>query len=580
MNPVALDPRQSTPAAVALPPRPGLRLSSRLALVMVLAAIAWSAYGAEARPSALFGAEARAAMADFSAGFLQPALSAAFLGSLVRPLLETIAIAACGLTLAFALGLPLSIAAADLEALGGGEGRARGPGRWVMLAVRSSARFLLNVMRSVPDLIWALLAVRAVGLGPLPGVLALGLSFGGVLGKVFSEIYESTPGTAVVALRAAGATPGQAFRLAVLPEAMPLVASYTLYRFDCALRTSAILGLVGAGGLGQHLQLSLTMFAYDEVATLVLVLFLLVTSVDLLSRMLRARLARGLPGPVLASSILVWAGLAVWGASYLELSPTTLFGPEARAGLAAFAGEAWPPEVGAGLAGELLPALAETLAIAILGTALAAAVALLLSLPASREIFVADRAGELLRPRRLARFIRGSLHGLARATIVFGRTLPEVIWALVFILAVGLGPFAGALALAIHTAGVLGRLYAEAIEEVPRGPVEAAIGSGAGRLSTFIHGVLPQAAPQLLAYTLYRFEVNVRASAVLGIVGAGGIGKLLHIALSLFLLERALTLVLAVMALVALAEGASGILRRLVRSRGGNHHEALTSLGV
>jgi phosphonate transport system permease protein len=110
--------------------------------------------------------------------------------------------------------------------------------------------------------------------------------------------------------------------------------------------------------------------------------------------------------------------------------------------------------------------------------------------------------------------------------------------------------------------------------------VEAAIGSGAGRLSTFIHGVLPQAAPQLLAYTLYRFEVNVRASAVLGIVGAGGIGKLLHIALSLFLLERALTLVLAVMALVALAEGASGILRRLVRSRGGNHREAFTGLGV
>ncbi|MBN1204108.1 MAG: ABC transporter permease subunit [Myxococcaceae bacterium] len=578
MSPLALGDGQPPPAALALPPRPGLRTSSWLALAAVMGAIAWSAYQAEARPAVLFGAEARAAMADFATGFLRPALSPAFLGSLVRPLLETVAIAVCGLTLAFALGFPLSIAAADLEALGGGESKARGPGRWFALAARSLARLLLNVMRSVPDLIWALLAVRAVGLGPLPGVFALGLSFGGVLGKVFSEIYESTPGTAVVALRAAGATPAQAFRLAVLPEAMPLVASYTLYRFDCALRASAVLGLVGAGGLGQQLQLSLTMFAYDEVATLVLLLFLLVTGVDQLSRRLRARLASGVPGPVLAGSALAWAGLAAWGAASLELSPVALFGAEARAGIAAFAADAWPPEVTPGLLGALLPALAETLAIAIFGTALAAGAALLLSLPASRELFVADRAGELLRPRGLARLIRGALHALARATIVFGRTLPEVLWALVFILAVGLGPFAGALALAIHTAGVLGRLYAEAFEEVPRGPVEAALGGGASRLATFVHSILPQAAPQLLAYTLYRFEVNVRASAVLGIVGAGGIGKLLHIALSLFLSERALTLVLAVMALVALAEGASGVLRRLVRSRGGHLREGFTSL--
>lgn len=562
----------------ALPARPGLRFSSRLVLAAVVGAICWSAYRAEADPSALFGAEARSAMADFLGGFLRPALGPAFLGSLARPLLETVAIAACGLTLAFALGFPLSIAAADLEALGGGEGRARGPGRWLALGVRSLARLLLNAMRSVPDLIWALLAVRAVGLGPLPGVLALGLSFGGVLGKVFSEIYEATPGSAVTALRAAGATPAQAFRLAVLPEALPLVASYTLYRFDCALRASAVLGLVGAGGLGQHLQLSLTMFAYDEVATLVMVLFLLVTGVDQLSRWIRARMAQGAGAPVQVGALLAWALLVVWSATWLELSPATLFGAEARAGIAAFATGAWPPEVDAGLLGQLVPALAETLAIAILGTTLAAAVALLLALPAARELFVADRAGELLRPRLLARLIRGLLHSLVRALIVFGRTLPEIIWALVFILAVGLGPFAGALALAIHTAGVLGRLYAEAIEEVPRGPVEAVLGSGAGRVATFIHGVLPQAAPQLLAYTLYRFEVNVRASAVLGIVGAGGIGKQLHIALSLFLSQRALTLVLAVIALVAVSEAASRVVRRLALSRGGLHRQAGAAL--
>ncbi len=565
-------------SALPLPRRPGLRSASRFAIAAVLGAIVWSAHRSEVAPAALFSNQARASMADFLAGFLRPALGSDFLGSLARPLLETVAIAVCGLTLAFILGFPLSIAAADFEALGGGERRAGGPGRWLARMVRGLARLLLNIMRSVPDLIWALLAVRAVGLGPLPGVLALGLSFGGVLGKVYSEIYESSPGTAVAALRAAGATPLQAFRLAIFPEAMPLVVSYTLYRFDCALRASAILGMVGAGGLGQHIQLSLTMFAYDEVASLVALLFLLVTGADVLSRVVRARLARGVSRPVQVGALLAWAGLAMAGAAWLELSPASLLGAEARAGIAAFAADAWPPELGPGLAGELLPALAETLAIAILGTALAAVAALLLALPGSRELFVSDRLGELHRPRLAARLVRGAIHTLARGVIVFGRTLPEVIWALVFILAVGLGPFAGALALAIHTTGVLGRLYAEAIEEVPRGPVEAAVGNGASRLSAFVQGVLPQAAPQLLAYTLYRFEVNVRASAILGIVGAGGIGKLLHIALSLFLAERALTLILAVIALVAVAEGASGLLRRLVYSRGGHHREALTTL--
>jgi phosphonate transport system permease protein len=162
-----------------------------------------------------------------------------------------------------------------------------------------------------------------------------------------------------------------------------------------------------------------------------------------------------------------------------------------------------------------------------------------------------------------------------------GRTLPEIVWALVFILAVGLGPFAGALALGAHTAGVLGRLYAEALEEVPREQIGAALGRGATRLQAFLHVVLPEAAPQLVAYTLYRWEVNVRASAVLGIVGAGGIGRMMYIALSLFLAHRALTLILSIVALVWAVEAASGALRRLVLSRGGyvapSHREAFTA---
>lgn len=162
------------------------------------------------------------------------------------------------------------------------------------------------------------------------------------------------------------------------------------------------------------------------------------------------------------------------------------------------------------------------------------------------------------------RLVFGAAGWGARGLLNLLRTLPELLWALVLVLAVGLGPFAGALALGIHTAGVLGRLYAEVLEEVPRGPVEALEASGAGRGAASLFAALPHAFPQLVGYTLYRWEVNIRASAVLGVVGAGGLGTLLHLSLGLFHVHRTLTLVLVVVALVTLVDLASGALRRRI----------------
>jgi phosphonate transport system permease protein len=127
---------------------------------------------------------------------------------------------------------------------------------------------------------------------------------------------------------------------------------------------------------------------------------------------------------------------------------------------------------------------------------------------------------------------------------------------------VGLGPFAGALALGFHNGGVLGRLYAEVLEEAPAAPVAALRAAGAGRAALGWFGVLPQAWPQIAAYTLYRWEVNVRAAAILGVVGAGGLGQRLHVALSVLDHRRAMTLTLAVLALVLLVDALSGALRR------------------
>lgn len=544
-------------------PRPFWLRAPALGLAVLLAA-AWR--GAEGDLSALAGPEARQALADLARGFWPPAHGPAFLAGLLRPLGETVAIAVLGLGLAVVLAAPLAVLAVSPE-VHAACGRAPGAARRVLHALSRAA---LALLRSVPELVWALLFVRAVGIGPLAGVLALAVGYAGVLGKVYAEILESVPRRPAEALAAAGATSTAALVIGLGPPARPLLVSYTLYRFDCALRTSAVLGLVGAGGIGEQIELSLKMLAYDEVAAFVLVLFLLVGAVDAGSAAIRRRLrAQASVFPTSAAGLARWAALLAGGAALalasarlLELSPSALLSGEALAGMGEFARRLWPPELSPALLRGLLPAAGETLAVSVLGTFLAAGGGLVLGALAAARLGTVDGAPE----PPFAAAVRRAVAILARAALALGRSLPELLWALLFTFAVGLGPFAGALALGVHTAGVLGRLYAEALEEVPAGPVLALRAGGATRGAAVALGVLPQALPQLLSYTLYRFEVNVRAAAVLGVVGAGGLGRDLYVALSLFQWHRAATLVLALLALVLLADAGSGWLRgRLVR---------------
>src|SRR5215831_15143303 len=225
-------------AAPISPPRPWFLRWPGLALAVV---VALAYRGAEGNFSALFSSSARETLFEF-----------------------------LGISLAVALALPLSILATDAKALSPLADR-RGAARRFAYA---AARLALNLMRSIPELIWAMIFVRLIGLGPAAGVLAIGIGYAGVLGKVFAEIFESLPRSPAEGLASTGASPLKVFAFGVLPAAMPLLGSYTLYRFDCAIRASAILGLVGAGGLGLQLELSFKMFAYDEVATLVIALFI------------------------------------------------------------------------------------------------------------------------------------------------------------------------------------------------------------------------------------------------------------------------------------------------------------------
>ena len=246
-----------------------------------------------------------------------------------------------------------------------------------------------------------------------------------------------------------------------------------------------------------------------------------------------------------STPLLVLALVALVVASFatLRLDLAAFFKPEAVGTTLEFLEGFAPPEMATPFLLKTLNAALETLSMSALGTLLAVIAGLVLALPA---------AGRWGMPARAA--VRMVLNVL--------RSIPELVWAALLLVAAGLGPFAGTLALAAHTSGVLGRLFADALENAEPAPEAALRTNGAPALSAFFYATLPQTLPQMLSYTLYRWENNIRAAAVLGVVGAGGLGQMLKYHLSLFQMQSAATVVLAMLLLVALVDAISFALRR------------------
>jgi phosphonate transport system permease protein len=241
----------------------------------------------EFRPWILVGSDSTTAAGQFVASFLPPQVGVEFLRLVARETWITVAIATSGLTLALCLAVPMTILASSTLSISR-LGRTRMSSG--ALVVRQSVRGVSIFLRSVPELVFALLFVRVVGLGPTAGVLAIGLAYGGMLAKVFSEILESTDRGPANALLANGAGRLQTLLYGVLPQAAPELTSYLVYRWECAIRASVIMGFVGAGGLGQRMDESMKMFNGGETATMLMVFVLLVASADLVSGFLRRRL--------------------------------------------------------------------------------------------------------------------------------------------------------------------------------------------------------------------------------------------------------------------------------------------------
>jgi phosphonate transport system permease protein len=244
--------------------------------------------------------------------------------------------------------------------------------------------------------------------------------------------------------------------------------------------------------------------------------------------------------PVAAATL----GVLWWAAEGTQLSVATFL-----AGwpwIADFLGRMLPPNLS--YAHHLIKPAIETIQIALWGTLLGIVLALPVCFFAARNL--SPHAGIFHALRQVLNVMRG---------------INEIILALIFVAAVGLGPFAGVLAIAVHGAGMLGKFFAEAIEEIDEGPLDALRAAGAGTLQRIAFGVIPQVLPNWVGVILYRFETNIRVSTVLGMVGAGGIGFELISSMKLFKYEDTATCVLVILVLVLGADLISSKLRAIIR---------------
>jgi phosphonate transport system permease protein len=562
-NSVALDSVATRHFAVRTPRRILLLFAIFLSL-----AVSWKF--AEIRPGVLFQPATAFAIWNFVSRLFPPDLSLDFLHTVLRAVGQTIATAIVGTLLSIVAGLPLGfLATGTLWNRGVLVRDQQGFSYWFAWSASKLARMLLGFLRAVPDLVWALLFVAAIGLGSLAGTLALAVAYSGVIGRVYSDVFEHVDPQPLEALQSTGATRMQIFLRGIWPQALPHLTAYTLYSFECCVRTAAVLGFVGAGGIGYEISISMRMFEYGQVLTLMLVFILLLTLTDALSRYLRARAVNKIAREVTTESESSRArsmknfprslgrilSLLVVVASFglAGFSPEVLNQAGVVARLAHFVGRMFPPDVSWPFVSGLGTALLQTIAISLLGTLVGMAFAILLAVPATSTLTLpySDSPGRHGIARQAVRWV---IFWSARLILNVLRSIPELVWVLICILAVGIGPFAGTIALGLHTTGVLGKLYAETMEEVPVRPVEALRSLGARPIQILLWAIWPQARPLLSSYTVLRWETNLRAATILGLVGGGGLGQAIYNNVQLGFYSRLTTLILLIYALVVVSD--------------------------
>lgn len=504
----------------------------------------------------------------FFEAMIKPDLSWSFVKLAIREAGVTLGFAVLGTALSVGIGIFGGLILAERLWLSNtGEMTKR---HWIWRA----ARVLIAIPRSMHEVIFGLIMVNILGLNPLVAILAIGIPFGSVTAKVFSELLDEAPRDAERALRAAGAGRLTAVFYGAVPHALGDILSYGFYRFECAIRSAAVLGLVGAGGLGFQLALSFQSLRYNEMWTLLWALIIVSGFADRWSSIVRKRRnANGVEmhatlstsrrsnlaprrDPVLIASATIFT-LAVplmWW--WLDADLSSLWAPRARTLGAELAQQAWPPQLGDDGLGGLVGDSIDTIALAVLALGIAWSLASIVAFVSSRTEPPVVTAESVVR----------SVVGMTvRLFLLIARSVPPPVWAFlaVFVLKPGLWP--GVAALAIYNLGVLGRLQGEVVENIDDAPGDLLRTTGATPFGVAAYATIPAVSGRFVSLGLYRWEVAIRETVIVGVVGAAGLGRTISEQSARFDYDGILASILALVIVTLLVDVLSSNIRRTIR---------------
>ncbi|WP_200332054.1 ABC transporter permease [Leucobacter sp. L43] len=486
----------------------------------------------------------------------------------------TVGLVLTGTVLAAVLSVPVAYLAAENTTPGRG---------W-----RALARFIGVFTRALPDVVLAMVFVLLFSLGSLPGILAIGIHSIGMISKLFADAIEQIDEGPRLAIRAAGGSKLQEFSAGILPQVMPSWVATVLHRNDINMRGSVVLGYVGVAGLGLEMSYAFKSLNYGLGLGIALVIFVLCVAMEMISSavrvgMLGERAGKGVFVKLLArarggrrggaapgartgfasvdaamrrpwGSVRVRTAIGAWLALAAVVAGVVVSGINWGdfvtfwAKVPAVAASFWPPNFGNYGFETIFTAMVETVEIALAATLLTCMASIVIGSLAARNVAPnpATRSG--------FRFLLVGIRGV-----------PELILAIVLIVITGLGAQAGTIALAFGGIGLLGKLIADSLEEVPRGPERALTATGATRLQMYFGATVPQGAQALIGHTFYLLDTNVRAATLLGIVGGGGVGYYLLNAGQGSNYQLVGSIVLMILVVVLLVEGLAMWMRKALR---------------
>ncbi len=533
---------------------------------LCVVAVIWSLYSAGVFTREVVNPGGWNLVRQFLVAAIHPNLSQEFLLLTWEATLKTFAYAACGTFFSLAIAIIGGVFSSQVwwEAIIGVKFGAA----W--LAVRAG----LAIFRAIHELIWGLFFINIFGLDPLVAVLAIAIPFGAITAKVFSEILDETPRQPLLALVNSGVSPLNAFIYSLIPQAQTNLLSYAFYRFECSIRAAAVLGIIGAGGLGYQILLSLQSLRYEEMWTLLIALVLLSGVTDLASALVRRQMgapnrlelnrSKGGKKRLLAKGVPKWEILLTvtaiaWSFWYVDADFSKLWTPRTGQLLVGVIQQAFPPDYSQ--LGQILTLSSQTLAMSILAIAFAGCGGIILSFFAAHNFLLPG--GILNTGNRWGGII---VLVSSRFFLLFTRAIPAPIWALIFLFVMFPGILPGAIALGLHNMGILGRLMAEVTENLDERPLKSLKALGASGFQVFLYGVLPLTMSKFIAYILYRWEVCIRATVIVGLVGAGGLGRLLTEQLSSFDYPGVAATLLCFISLTFLVDIISATIRRMLYS--------------